>query len=154
MVLLHLSQTLHLAQHAETEAQKKAALTKLLDAIKKDEMAPFYTVLQARLGFPLDKALVDGLVAKNKAALAKLQEKLKDAEENLGETETSDALIAIADHYYNIGDKENAIAAFDKAYEKTGPLGHRIDIIFSLVRLGFFYRDHDLINKNLEKAKR
>jgi 26S proteasome regulatory subunit N7 len=148
---LHLSQNFHLAQFAATDALKKTALAKLMESVHKDEMAPFYSLLQARLDFPLDKTLLASLVAKNTATLAKLEEKAAD--ELLGETEKSDALIAIADHYYKIGDKAAAEKAYDSAYEKTGPLGHRIDIVFSLVRIGFFFRDHELINKHIDSAK-
>lgn len=151
--LLHLSQPFHLVQHG-TEQQKKAALVKLIDCIKQDQMGPFYAHLIEKFGVTKEKALFDNLTAQNAATLTKLQERLADAQENLGETDISDALVAIADHYSKIGDKANAESAYSQAYEKTGPLGHRIDIVFSLIRVGFFYKDHDLINSNIDKAKR
>ena len=45
------------------------------------------------------------------------------------------------------------MSAFRTAFEKTVGLGYRVDIIFYLIRLGLFYMDHDLINRNIEKAK-
>lgn len=33
-------------------------------------------------------------------------------------------------------------------------LGHRLDIVFYLLRIGLFYMDNDLITRNIEKAKR
>lgn len=33
-------------------------------------------------------------------------------------------------------------------------LGHRLDIVFYLLRIGLFYMDSDLITRNSEKAKR
>ena len=47
-----------------------------------------------------------------------------------------------------------ALSQFRKTYEKTVALGYRLDLVFHLIRLGLFYMDHDLINKNLEKAQR
>lgn len=40
------------------------------------------------------------------------------------------------------------------AYEKTVGLGYRLDVVFYLIRIGLFYMDHDLITRNIEKAKR
>lgn len=38
------------------------------------------------------------------------------------------------------------------ALEKTPGLGSRIDIVLTLVRIGFFFADHDLINTYVTKA--
>lgn len=43
---------------------------------------------------------------------------------------------------------------YRKTFEKTVALGHRLDIVFALIRIGLFYMDHDLITRNIEKAKR
>lgn len=50
--------------------------------------------------------------------------------------------------------QEGALSAFRKTYDKTVSLGHRLDIVFHLIRIGLFYLDHDLITRNIEKAKR
>ncbi len=42
---------------------------------------------------------------------------------------------------------------FRKTYEKTVTLGHRLDLIFHQIRLGFFFLDFDVISRNLDKAK-
>lgn len=68
-------------------------------------MAPFYQLLINSKILPFDKNLLTQLETKNKETLKKLQDKLLDAETNLGETDISDALLAIADHYCRIGDK-------------------------------------------------
>ena len=51
------------------------------------------------------KRLVDLRAAANNEAVAKLEQQLKDAEENAGETEIRDAFLARAEHYATIGDK-------------------------------------------------
>lgn len=50
--------------------------------------------------------------------------------------------------------QEGALTAFRKTYDKTVALGHRLDIVFYLLRIGLFYMDNDLITRNTEKAKR
>lgn len=49
--------------------------------------------------------------------------------------------------------QEGALTAFRKTYDKTVALGHRLDIVFYLLRIGLFYMDSDLITRNSEKAK-
>jgi 26S proteasome regulatory subunit N7 len=45
------------------------------------------------------------------------------------------------------------LTQFRKTYEKTVTLGHRLDLIFHQIRLGFFFLDFDVISRNLDKAK-
>ena len=82
-----------------------------------------------------------------------MDEKIEDAEKNLGETEIRETNLAKAEYLSSIGDKEASLNQFRKTYEKTATLGHKLDIVFHLIRIGFFYLDYDLIKRNLEKAK-
>lgn len=50
--------------------------------------------------------------------------------------------------------QDAALAVFRKTQEKTVSLGHRLDLLFHIIRIGLFYVDHDLITRNIEKAKR
>jgi 26S proteasome regulatory subunit N7 len=50
--------------------------------------------------------------------------------------------------------QDKAISAFRVAYEKTVPLGSRIDIVFAQIRIGFMFKDMDIITRNIEKVKR
>lgn len=61
--------------------------------------------------------------------------------------------MAKAEYLSLIGDKEASLAQFRKTYEKTAMLGHRLDLVFHQIRIGFFYMDYDIINRNLDKAK-
>lgn len=70
-----------------------------------------------------------------------------------GESEVRQALLRKSEYLCQIGDKEAAVAAFRKTYEKTVGLGYRIDLVFNLIRLGLFFLDHQLINANIAKAK-
>lgn len=45
------------------------------------------------------------------------------------------------------------MVAQELAFEKTPGIGSRIDIVLTLVRIGFFFGDHDIITKYLAKAE-
>ncbi|KAI8818999.1 26S proteasome subunit RPN7-domain-containing protein [Fimicolochytrium jonesii] len=149
---LDLAQYVFLLTSGPKEGQSEAR-AKVLEYIKADKMAPYYTHLSTELAFPRDNTLLSELKKDNEEELKKLDAKLEDAEQNLGETDISDALIARAGFFARIGDKEKALAAYRLAFDKTGPLGHRIDLVFATIRIGFFFRDNDLISRNIEKAK-
>lgn len=68
-------------------------------------MAPFYEELCTDLKWPVDNSLLAKMQSNNEETFKKLDETLKDAEENLGETEIRDALYAKAEHLCKIGDK-------------------------------------------------
>ncbi|CUA68397.1 26S proteasome non-ATPase regulatory subunit 6 [Rhizoctonia solani] len=114
-------------------------------------MAPYARLLA--IDGLVDEATIARLEAKNKEELEKLDARLKEAEETEGETEISDALRARASYLTRIGDKDQAVAAQKLALEKTPGLGTRIDIALTLVRIGMFFGDRELINENIAKAE-
>ena len=69
------------------------------------DMAPLYEEVCAELKWPIDKALLAKMQSKNQEKLEKLEETLKDTEENLGETEVRDALYDKAEYLCKIGEK-------------------------------------------------
>nr|QBH73995.1 26S proteasome non-ATPase regulatory subunit [Aphelinus abdominalis] len=149
---LELAQTkflLSLAEHKD-DAQLKA---KLLDAIIAENMAPFYEEVCKDLDWPVDEALLTKMKTKNEEQLKELDTTIEDAEQNLGEMEVREANLKKSEHLCRIGDKDGALAAFKKTYDKTVSLGHKLDIVFHNIRIGLFYLDHDLITKNIEKAE-
>ncbi|UXI19053.1 Alpha-mannosidase [Sarcoptes scabiei] len=125
----------------------------LLDAIIQNDMAPFYKEVCETLKWPFDQELFDKMTKKNEDRIKELEFAIEDAEQNLGEMEVREANLAKAEYYSSIGDKENSLQAFRKTYEKTVSLGHRLDLLFHLIRIGLFYLDHKLIATNIEKAK-
>ena len=118
-------------------------------------MAPYYASITSSSipSLTLDSALLERMQASNTATLESLDERLKSAEEMEGESEISDALRAKANFFTRIGEKEKAIDAQKLALEKTPGLGSRIDIVMTLIRIGFFWGDHALTTWGLEKAK-
>lgn len=117
------------------------------------DMAPWYDIVCHDAGWKKDANFLKQMKAKNAEAVKKLDEVIEDAEKNLGEMEVREAYLRKAEYYSKIGDKDNAITTFRQAYDKTVSLGHRLDIIFHMIRIGLFFMDHDIITRNIEKAK-
>jgi 26S proteasome regulatory subunit N7 len=203
-------------------------------------MLPFYKVLSEQFKWEADAALVSALQSDNESVLKGLEERIKDAEENLGETEIREALLAKAEFFSIKGDKvrdgvvlvvfavfvafgvnvlafrlfflflfvplcsscsscsffclfplpsllslpfffmfthwslpiasfftndtidhfltiffdqDNAVSSYRQTYDKTVALGQRLDIVLSLIRIGLFWKDDELITRNIEKAR-
>ncbi|EDS39093.1 26S proteasome non-ATPase regulatory subunit 6 [Culex quinquefasciatus] len=133
--------------------QDKALVDKLLTAIKADNMGPWYEEVCKDLGWTVDQKLLGEMKELNRKKVEELDAVIEDAEKNLGEMEVREANLKKSEYLCRIGDKEGAISAFRKTYDKTVSLGHRLDIVFHNIRIGLFYLDHDLITRNIEKAK-
>ncbi|EPS98950.1 hypothetical protein FOMPIDRAFT_1125161 [Fomitopsis schrenkii] len=129
------------------------ALKELLAGIQADQMAPYYRSVTAASALPFDQSLLDSMEAANKAELEKLHQRLEEAEKTEGESDIADALQAQANHFTRIGDKEKAVEWQKKALEKTAGIGSRIDIVLTLVRIGFFFGDFDMILSHLSEAE-
>jgi len=150
---LDIAQALFTLQAAHTPAKDKDEAKSLLDKeITANNMAPFYKRVCESLKWPLDEAKLKAMEEENKKKLEELDEKIKDAEENLGETEIRDAYLDKAEYTVTIGDKENSMTNLRQAFEKTTTLGHKLDNIFLQIRLGLFFLDSDIITRNMEKA--
>jgi len=133
--------------------EKEKAKAFLLEAITKDNMFYLYKALVEQFKWNADQDLMQKMKAENEKKLEQLSATIKDAEENLGETEVREGYLAKAEYLCTIGDKDKAITAFRETTEKTVALGQKLDILFSLIRIGFFWNDNDLIERNIEKAK-
>ena len=115
-------------------------------------MAPFYEALCEEFGWEVDAALVASMEEVNAAKVAELDAKIADAEENLGENEVREAMLEKAEHYARIADKDEAVSALRAVFEKTVGAGQKLDVVFTLIRLGLFWSDDDLITRNITKV--
>lgn len=128
------------------------------------EMVKFYEELCAQFNWEVNEEWIKEANTHNEETLKKLDEKIVDAVENLGETEVRESNLAKAEFFLKIGDKvcdcsDNTYfpqSAAESAYrvtaEKTVALGQRLDIVLTLIRMGFFYHDKDLTLRNIEKG--
>ncbi|EIW51777.1 PCI-domain-containing protein [Trametes versicolor FP-101664 SS1] len=135
-------------EHLQQDARKE-----LLEGIQADHMAPYYRIITATSALDLDEALLARMEKENKEELDKIDERLEEAKKTEGETDIADALRARANYLTRIGDKDKAVEAQKLALEKTPGLGSRIDIVLTLVRIGFFFGDHDMITQHLTQAE-
>ncbi|CAO3593377.1 unnamed protein product [Absidia cylindrospora] len=125
----------------------------LFKAIEENNMSPFYELLTDEFQVPLNQELLEKMKKANQEQLQKFDDKVSDAELNQGETEVNDALLGKADYFAMIGDRENALKAYDGLLQKSITLGTRIDIVFALVRIGFFFDDNVMVRSNIDKLK-
>ncbi len=116
-------------------------------------MAPFYEVVCTGLRWTADAALLERMRSANATELARLDAAVLDAQTNQGESELREALLARATHFAQIGDKERALSALRGTSEKTVAVGQKLDLLFTQIRLGLFYRDHELVTRGLERAR-
>lgn len=98
------------------------------------DLAPIYLSLCSDLGWTVDPAKLAAMQTKNTARLVGLEAKITDAQENLGETEVKDALLAKADYLASIGDKDAAVKAYKEAEGKTAGSSNKMDLLFSQMR--------------------
>lgn len=125
----------------------------VLETIHQHDLAPVYVHIANELGWSVDKAKLEEMKQKNAAKLTELDAKVKDAEENLGETEVRDALHAKADYLASIGDKEAAVEAYAAAEAKTAGSGNKMDLVFSQIRLFMTLDDWQGVKKLLARVQ-
>ena len=69
------------------------------------DMAPFYEVVCKDLSWKADQTLLKKMKEANETELKRLNSQIEDAQQNQGETEVRDALLAKAEYLCRIGDK-------------------------------------------------
>ena len=131
----------------------KALKEKLLAEIKANNMTPFYLECVKDGQLSSDDKLSQSMRAVNDEKLKELNDKIEENEKAFGDSEVRESYLAKSQYLCTIADREQALTWLRKTYEKTVTLGHRLDLIFYQLRLGLFYMDQDLVERNLEKAK-
>jgi 26S proteasome regulatory subunit N7 len=51
-----------------------------------------------------------------------------------------------------IAEQDKAIEAYESVFDKTGPLGTKIDIVLAIIRIGLFYNDKAFTKKQIDRA--
>ncbi|TEB30589.1 PCI-domain-containing protein [Coprinellus micaceus] len=161
---LAVPQNLYVLSNPALKHLHEKAKKELLEGIKADEMGPWYRSVTSALSppssgsstcqLPLDQSLLDSLEKANEEELKRLDERLEAAEKTEGEAEISATLKARADYLTKIGDKDRALEAQKLALEKAAGLGSRIDIVLTVVRIGFFFSDTSIVTEYMAKAEK
>ncbi|XP_021286269.1 26S proteasome non-ATPase regulatory subunit 6 homolog [Herrania umbratica] len=151
---LVLAHNVFLLKHPDVPDIEKVSLKdEVLNSVKSNDMTPYYETLVADKVVELDQSVLDSMRAKNVDEIKKLDEKIADAEENLGESEVREAHLAKSLYYIQIGEKEKALEQLKVTESKTVAVGQKMDLVFCTLQIGFFYMDFDLISKSIDKAK-
>jgi len=132
---------------------KDEARKELITLVKANNMVKYYKEVCEQFKVDVDNEWVATTTKTNQDKLKELEDKIEDAVKNLGETEVRDSNQAKAEFLLTIGEKDAAVSAFRLTGEKTVGVGQRLDLVFTITRIGFFYNDKDLVKRNLEKAK-
>ncbi|KAG8532906.1 uncharacterized protein KY384_002784 [Bacidia gigantensis] len=103
--------------------------------------------------YPWDEAFYEKLKKENEEELEAIQKEEEEAVEKAGDSEVLAAKGKRAEFFARVGDKEKAIAAYEKQFEETGPLGTKIDLVLAMVRLHMFFNDRLGVKKNVDRAK-
>ncbi|XP_072961292.1 26S proteasome non-ATPase regulatory subunit 6 [Typha angustifolia] len=152
---LALAVKLFLLNHRDVDDIEKVRLRdEVLDAVKADDMASLYESLVANSVAEMDAALLASMRTKIEEEIKKLDDKIADAEENLGESEVREAHLAKSLYFIKIGDKEKALEQLKLTEGKTVAVGQKMDLVFYTLQLGFFHMDFDLISRSIDKAKK
>ncbi|CAD5178001.1 unnamed protein product [Musa acuminata subsp. malaccensis] len=151
---LALAHKLFLLSHPDIDDIEKVRLRdEVLDAVKTDDMSSLYETLAAASVLEMDATVLDSMRRRIDNELKKLDDKIADAEENLGESEVREAHLAKSLFYIQIGDKDKALEQLKTTEGKTVAVGQKMDLVFYTLQLGLFYMDFDLISKSIDKAK-
>jgi len=105
-------------------------------------------------GWMLDDKILGEMKTKNAEELKQIDDRIADAEANLGDSEVREALLAKAEFFARIGKRDEALAAFKTTEEKTVAVGQKMDLIFSVLRLGLIAQDYTAVKEGVEKAKK
>lgn len=106
-----------------------------------------------QIGLLWDEAFYEKLKKENEEELEAFIKEEEEAEEKAGDTEVQAARGKRAEFLARIGEKDQAIAAYEEIFEKTGVLGTKIDLVLAIIRIGLFYGEKSLVKKHIDRAK-
>ncbi|KAI0565522.1 26S Proteasome non-ATPase regulatory subunit 6 [Gracilaria domingensis] len=142
---------------AELRFKASKGDTDAVSVLKKDlierKALPLYLEVATELDWPKDGSLHSSLEADIAKELEELDAKVKDAEENAGESEVREALLARAKFFERIFDRKKAEEAFEKTFSATVGTGQKIDIVLAMIRMGLAAMDYKSISKHITRAK-
>ncbi|RTG84513.1 26S proteasome regulatory subunit N7 [Schistosoma bovis] len=130
------------------ELLRKQLLEKITKYIQDDNMAPYYELVCKELNLPIDQRILKSMQSVNEAKIKELDAKIKDAEENLGDTEVRTAMMEKAHYLSKIGDKN----VNDSLIEEGGDWDRRNRLKVYRGLYSMSVRDFDTAAKNFLDA--
>lgn len=141
------------SQYATGE-ERAAAKNAMIEEMLAHNMAPYIRMVQYVIGWKVEEPELAEMDEINARKVAAFDAKLKDAQENLGDTEVRDVLQAKTDHYARIGDLENCQITNEECARKTLAAGPKLDLCFQRIRLGIAFSDNTIAAKGISDAHR
>lgn len=134
-----LSEKQFLLQHTDLEEKdRQHIIEEILQAIKKDHLAPYYHYLHTEISDFLTTSLYRELASENEKVIEELKLKIKEAEdEEDTELDVASTTTKLAEYYTKIIDRKNATETFKKVLELTPNTGSKIDHLLTLTRIDF-----------------
>lgn len=127
----------------------------LMKSIIENELAPLYKhVAGEKLPqIEFDEKVYESLRKSNERKIDELNSKIKDASESEDELALVEAWTNLGNFYALICDRENALKSLRKAFELAASAGSKIDILLTIIRIGFFFNDKRMVMKELETGQ-
>lgn len=150
----HVTNQMSLCRLCGDAARSAALAAEVKAACAEGARAGCYARACEELGWAADAALVERMRKANTTRLAELDAKMKDAEENLGESEVREAMLAKADYLLQCGELEAAGKAYEETLAKTVSMGHKIDMELSQIRAAFYAEDFEGARERIERAQK
>jgi 26S proteasome regulatory subunit N7 len=85
--------------------------------------------------------------------LQKMEDAIKNAGENYGDTEVREAIMNKADFFLRNGEDDRAVKTYLQAYEKTVGVSKRLEIYMILLQIFFRKNNLDEIKTYIAKSK-
>jgi 26S proteasome regulatory subunit N7 len=151
-----LADHIYILRTGKLSSQHETSLDHLMANIKQEKLAPLYLYLHSEglpTVIPWDESLYQQLVAENEKQIEILQNKIKEAESEEEELAIIEGWVKLGEYYARIGNREEAIKTLRKAYNLTASSGVKIDICFTIIRIGLFFDDKSFVGSELDAVK-
>lgn len=152
LALLHLRHTY--TSPFTTPEEKQAAQSAIMKEIDEHNMRPMYQLLCESFGWPYDQKRANEMDQLNAEKLAKLDARIKDAEDHLGDVELREGLLAKCDFFARIGDLTQCLQFNKDCSMKTLAAGPKLDLCFQRIRLGIAFSDNEIAATGILDAHR
>lgn len=138
---------------SKSESARAAATKDLETAIKSDNLAPLYQYVCKDGLLKLDESELEKMQKVNADEIKELRAAIEVAEEAEDEIQIVETWVNLGNYQAKICAREDAEATLRKALELTASSGARIDILLTITRLGFFFRDRKFVGEQIEALK-
>ncbi|EAN90331.1 proteasome regulatory non-ATP-ase subunit 7, putative, partial [Trypanosoma cruzi] len=140
--LLHLRHT-YASQYVD-ESKREEAKAKILKEAYDHNMAPYLRFICESFAWSLEESKMQEMDAVNAKKLEELDARLKDAQENLGDVEVRESLLAKCEHFARIGDLQECLNFNMECSGKTLAAGPKLDLCFQRILLGIAFSDNEI----------